>query len=231
MTHGRDSYHHGDLRNALIDAAIRLLPEVGTDQFSLRDAAKAVGVSPNATYRHFENKAELLTAVAMVGFERLAQRIRRRVSEATRAHAAKGDAAVAIECFKASGRAYLEFADEFPELFRLMYGPNGLCRFGRTPAPDGSLPPLQLLSEALDALVEAEVLPPERRPGADLRAWSVVHGLASLMVGGAQFPTAARRTEALEDLLDFALDGMCFRRPSLQKGDAARRRGGSVRGR
>ena len=57
MTHGRESYHHGDLRNALIDAGLGLLREVGTDQFSLRDAAKAVGVSPNATYRHFENKA------------------------------------------------------------------------------------------------------------------------------------------------------------------------------
>jgi AcrR family transcriptional regulator len=209
MKRGKDTYHHGDLRNALVEAALKLLREVGADEFSLRDAAKAVGVSPNATYRHFESKAELLTAMAQVGFERLAQRMRRRVAEAMRTHAAAGNAQVAIECFKASGRGYLGFADEFQELFRLMYGPNGLCRFGRTATADGSPPPMQILTEALDGLVEGGVLPVARRPGAELRAWSVVHGLASLPVGGAQFPTAARRAEALEDLLDFTLDGLC----------------------
>jgi AcrR family transcriptional regulator len=209
MRQGKDTYHHGDLRNALVEAAMQLLREVGADEFSLRDAAKAVGVSPNATYRHFESKAELLTAMARVGFERLAQRMRRRVSDATRTHAAGGDAEVAIEGFRACARGYLGFADEFPELFRLMYGPNGLCRFGRIATADGSPPPLQILTEALDGLVDAGVLPAARRPGAELRAWSVVHGLASLPVGGVQFPTAARRAEALEDLLDFTLDGLC----------------------
>lgn len=219
MKQGKDAYHHGDLRNALVDAAVELVREVGADEFSLRDAAKAVGVSPNATYRHFESKAELLTAVARVGFERLAQRTRRRIAEATRANAARTDAEIAIECFKSCGRAYCAFAAESPELFRLMYGPNGLCRFGRTPGPDGSPAALQLLGEALDGLVETGVLPLERRPGAELRAWTVVHGLASLPVGGVQLPTAARRVEVLEDLLDFALDGICHVRvpPQLPK--------------
>jgi AcrR family transcriptional regulator len=213
----KDGYHHGDLRNALIEAATQLVGDVGVDEFSLRDAARRVGVSPNATYRHFESKADLLTAVALGGFEKLAQRMRRRTSDAMRAHANETPAEVAIECFKASGRAYLAFADEFPELFRLMYGPNGLCRFGRTALPDGSPAPLQILGEALDALVSTGLLPAERRAGAELKAWSVVHGLVSLPLGGMQFPTVARRAEALEALLDFALDGLCHEGPSTKR--------------
>jgi AcrR family transcriptional regulator len=213
MKQAKDTYHHGDLRNALIEAGIQLLGDVGTE-FSLRDAAKYVGVSPNATYRHFDGKAELLTAIARAGFEKLGQRIRRSVASATRAHATEGDVQVAIECFKEVGRAYLGFADEFPELFRLMYGPHGLCRFGRIANAGGSPPPFQLLGDAIDALVEAGVFPAERRRGAELKAWSVVHGLASLPVGGEQFPTTARRTEALEELLEFVLDGLCSRRRS-----------------
>jgi AcrR family transcriptional regulator len=208
----KDSYHHGDLRNALIEAATQLVRDVGADSFSLRDAAGTVGVSPNAMYRHFESKADLLTAVAVGGFEKLAQRMRRRMSDAIREHATDGPAEVAIESFKACGRAYVAFADEFPELFRVMYGPNGLCRFGRTALPEGSPPPLLILGESLDALMNAGVLPAERRTGAELRAWCVVHGLVSLPLGGTQFPTAARRAEALEGLLDFALDGLCHER-------------------
>lgn len=64
----RDGYHHGDLRNALVASAVRLIETSGTSSFSLREAAREVGVSANAAYRHFDDKSALMTAVAAFGF-------------------------------------------------------------------------------------------------------------------------------------------------------------------
>jgi NAD(P)-dependent dehydrogenase (short-subunit alcohol dehydrogenase family) len=68
----RDGYHHGDLRNALVASAVRLIETSGTSSFSLREAAREVGVSANAAYRHFDDKSALMTAVAAFGFRQLA---------------------------------------------------------------------------------------------------------------------------------------------------------------
>ncbi len=95
-------YHHGDLRAALLDAALELLDD--PEAFSLRAVARRAGVSPNAPYRHYEDKEALLAAVAAHGFDRLADRL-----DAAGTHA---DMA----------QAYVAFALEHPGLFRLMYG-------------------------------------------------------------------------------------------------------------
>ncbi|GID91642.1 TetR/AcrR family transcriptional regulator [Amorphoplanes digitatis] len=107
------SYHHGDLRTALLDAALGLLDDGET--FSLRAVARRAGVSPNAPYRHYEDKEALLSALAGCGFDRLADRL----------EAAPDLAAMA--------GVYVAFALERPGLFRLMYGrPTANAAWART---------------------------------------------------------------------------------------------------
>ncbi len=207
MTQSRDAYHHGDLRNALVASAVRLIEESGQISFSLREAAREVGVSANAAYRHFDDKSALMSAVAAEGFARLAKRMLRSMDGAT-ARAAAGSASIAR--FKAVGRAYVEFAAEHPELFRLMFGECGSeCRDAHVGEP-GTETPWSILGKSLDALVADGVLAAEKRPGAELKAWSVVHGFASLALEGLIAESGGRgRAAALESLLDFAVIGLC----------------------
>jgi AcrR family transcriptional regulator len=206
MTQARDAYHHGDLRNALVASAVRLIEAGGPSAFSLREAAREVGVSANAAYRHFDDKSALITAVAADGFARLADRMRRATESATSA----GDAPPSIARFKAVGRAYVEFAVEHPEIFRVMFGECGAsCRSAGAENPE-AVTPWSLLGQSLDALVSDGFLRPERRPGAELKAWTVVHGFASLALDGlAAAPTPMERAAALEALLAFTVVGLC----------------------
>jgi len=183
-------YHHGDLRNALIEAATRQVRDGGVDGFSLREAARAVGVSPNAAYRHFSDKSALLAAVATAGFAELSRSMRRAQSRA--------DGPVAQ--LEATGRAYARFAFREPERFRLMFG----AERPREVATETSYgpTPYELLGEALDALVEAGEVGATGRDGAELVAWSMVHGFADLVLAGAlTFPSTRARDAALEDVL------------------------------
>jgi AcrR family transcriptional regulator len=214
MSVHRDGYHHGDLRNALVASAVRLIETSGTSSFSLREAAREVGVSANAAYRHFDDKSALMTAVAAFGFRQLATQMVGAMASAAGGRA-KGPASVAR--FKAVGRAYVEFAVAHPELFRVMFGECGAeCRKAE-PGDDATEDPWSLLGKSLDALVADGLLAAERRPGAELKAWSVVHGFASLALDGlASMPTAADRARALEALLEFTVVGLCdVRGPSL----------------
>jgi AcrR family transcriptional regulator len=207
VTAAKSTYHHGDLRNALVLSAVRLIEDDGLGEFSLRGTAREVGVSANAAYRHFSDKADLLTAVAHHGSDLLAQRMRRAMN-ATRA--GKNPAERAVNRFKATGRAYVEFALAHPELFEVMFG---RCRAHslapRDPAEDEA-GTYALLGEALDDLVTGGVLAPAGRPGAELKAWVTVHGFARLCLDGAgHLPSGSARAGALESLLDFAVAGIC----------------------
>ena len=115
----KNTYHHGDLCNALVLTAVHLIETDGLDEFSLRATAREVGVSANAAYRHFADKSDLLDAVAQHGFEQLGHRMRRAMS-ATRT--GKNPAELAVNRFKATGRAYVAFALDRPELFEVMFG-------------------------------------------------------------------------------------------------------------
>jgi AcrR family transcriptional regulator len=209
MTAAKQSYHHGDLRNALVAAAVHLIESGGVDEFSLRGVARDVGVSPNAAYRHFSDKSALLTAVAQHGFERLASRMRRAMA-ATRTSGEPSGAAIAR--FKATGRAYVEFALAHPELFDVMFGRSGASQLAPAWSDDGPESPYGLLGGALDELVGRGVLHAHKRPGAELKAWATVHGFACLYLdGAAHLPSASVRAAALEELLDFAVTGICGR--------------------
>ena len=169
-----DTYHHGDLRPALLRAAARLLRDGGTDALTLRALAEAVGVSRTAPYRHFKDKADLLVAVAAEGFERLRDTL----------HAVEPADLDGLEPFEAMGVAYIQFAVENPAHYRLMYGREALVR--------REIPVLQSAADAI--FDEVVALIATLQASGNLRtddpealayvAWATVHGLASLLVDG-----------------------------------------------
>jgi AcrR family transcriptional regulator len=169
MAIARKAYHHGDLRDSLLEEAERMLEEQGPAGLSLRKLGRKLGVTPGAPYRHFEDKDALLAALAAEGYRRL------------RDHMLQGrDEAVGGEQrLKQAGTGYLRFATEHPELFRLM--------FGWIPSRD--IPELHEAGEAafaaLDEILrecEAEGVLRRSVTDAGLFAWSVVHGAAFLLI-------------------------------------------------
>jgi len=217
MTFQRDAYHHGNLRNALVASAVRLIQTSGSASFSLREAARDVGVAANAAYRHFDDKSALMTAVAAFGFGQLAMQMVDAMSNVA-VDRTKGPASVAR--FKAVGRAYVEFAVTHPELFRVMFGESGAeCRSAEA-GTEAMETPWTLLGKSLDALVADGLLTREQRSGGELKAWSVVHGFASLSLDGlASRHSVDRRAADLDALLEFVVMGLCGTRDARLTGD------------
>ena len=201
----RTSYRHGDLSAALVRAGVELAQSGGPQAVVLREATRRVGVSPNAAYRHFADHRALLRAVAAVAMSQLAETMEGRQSAvSTRIRPPRR----ARERLRAVGAGYLDYARAEPGLFRtaftmadelddaLAVGP-----FGRTP--------FQLLSDALDGLVEVGLLSPRRRPDAELLAWSSVHGLAMLLIEGPlQQLDEAHTRQVCDQLLDHIEAGL-----------------------
>lgn len=182
MSTARATYRHGDLRRSLIDAGVALARDGGPDAVVLREATRRAGVSPNAAYRHFADRAELVDAVSDA-----AQGLAAAVMEAELAGMSPADdVASAQERLRAVGVGYLRFARDEPGLFRVAFGvPGSLDRaFVAEKAGPGGASPFGLLSGALDDLVRVGALPAERRPASELLAWSAVHGLAMLVLEG-----------------------------------------------
>lgn len=179
----RETYHHGDLRRALLDAGLALAQEGGPDAVVLREATRRVGVSANAAYRHFADRDALLADVV----DRAQGRAADVIAATIAAVPDEGPpAAVARARFRAVGVGYLRFAMDEPGLFRTAFGvPTDLSRAGSAAsAGECGRTPFQLLSDTLDEMLETGVLPKEQRPGAELLAWSAVHGLAILALEG-----------------------------------------------
>jgi AcrR family transcriptional regulator len=194
----RSGFHHGDLANALLVEAHRLLMERGVQDFSLREAARAVGVSPNAAYRHFDDKGSLLAALARRGFALMASDMEE----------APGEAPDPIQRLRATGQGYLRFAQKEPALFELMFGPFGAGsdRDVTSVGPRSGLSPAELLSYALDQLVTTGRVPQSRRDGAEMLFWPAIHGLAVLAIAGVWTSNAEDAFEHMFRLLCSALD-------------------------
>lgn len=163
----RATYHHGDLRAALLSAARALLDEGGVTAISLREAARRAGVSPAACYRHFADKEALLTALAVQGFEEFAQALRKAFEGAR-------------EPFAEMGIAYVEFAVQRPGMFRLMFGPAVADRSRSPELLEAIAGSTRLFESGLKTSAHAA---PED-PVVGLRAWATVHGLATLVIDG-----------------------------------------------
>jgi AcrR family transcriptional regulator len=166
-TSTRSSYHHGQLRPALIAEARALLDAGGPSAVSLREAARRAGVSATATYRHFADKEALLAAVAAEGFHQFAEALAAPMREG--------------KDFSAMGRAYVEFALKHEGLFRLMFSP--LIR-ERERHPELAAA-TALAYEALHSGVAGEWDGGEQEIGAiAVSLWSLVHGFSHLLLDG-----------------------------------------------
>jgi AcrR family transcriptional regulator len=159
----------------------------------LREATRIVGVVPNAAYRHFADRDELLAEVCTAAMRELADRMAAGVA---RVRGRRGDPAAARRRLRAIGMAYLEFAREEPGLFATAFAVPQ--RHGYVAADDGTgeeRTPLGHLRAALDELVEAGVLDRRHREGIEFPIWSLVHGLAVLVGQGPlrEVPEAERR--------------------------------------
>jgi len=204
----RGRYRHGDLRRALLEAGLALAAEGGPDAVVLREATRRAGVAPNAAYRHFANREDLLDAVRAAAVAAVAEAMEARMAQLP----TQGDAvAQARARVRAVGAGYLDFAQAHTGLFRTAFG--GRFALAATPDPAkagrSGLDPFRHLGAALDALVAAGALPPARRPGAEFLAWSTVHGLALLLLDGPLRGLPSAQAEALgERLLDMVERGL-----------------------
>ena len=182
----------GAVRDGLIAAGLELARAGGPDAVVLREATQMVGVVPNAAYRHFADRDELLAAVCMAAVRELADRMAAGVA---RVRGKYGDPAAARRRLRAIGAAYLEFAREEPGLFATAFA---LPQQHDYDAPDDRAgqerTPLGQLRAALDELVDAGVLGRRRRNDIEYPIWSTVHGLAVLAGPGPlrDVPDAAR---------------------------------------
>jgi AcrR family transcriptional regulator len=179
----RSTYRHGDLRRALLEAGIALAREGGPEAVVLREATRRAGVVPNAAYRHFASRQDLLQAVRAAALAELAREME---AECARAPTDGSPADAARAALRAVGAGYLRFAREQTGLFRTTFPFPADVQGDADPAKagPGGLNPFQLLGAALDRMVDAGVLPAQRRPGAEFLAWSAVHGLAMLAIEG-----------------------------------------------
>lgn len=202
----RRTYHHGDLRNALVRAAADLAEQGGPDAVSIRAAARAAGVTPTAAYRHFAGHSELLDAAKGEALDRMAAVILDVLGEPP-SDADPVD--VALHRMRAGGRGYVEFALAQPGLFRTAF-----CRSEHEDLQDAShalaeAPPFAFLSEALDELVRVGWLDPALRPRAETPAWAAVHGLSLLLLDGPYRMFDQAEREALIDVtLEMTLRGL-----------------------
>lgn len=202
-TDERSGYHHGNLREALLEQGLALLEQRLDSDFSLRELARRVGVSPNATYRHFANKEALIQAMAAEGVRRL-----ERAQTQSWQHA-QGDVA---RRFLATGCAYVRFARQCPALFRLMFG-----RFvseHRSDAFDQAA--AQAFAGLRQGVAAALGLAPESEQTrlAAYNAWAVVHGFSYLILDG----QIAGTDEEIEAIVEQAL-GLWLQ--SVRQQDAA----------
>jgi AcrR family transcriptional regulator len=183
----------GAVRDGLVAAGLELARAGGPDAVVLREATRMVGVVPNAAYRHFADRDELLAAVCAAALRELASRMAAGVA---RVRGRRGDPAAARRRLHAIGTAYLEFSRQEPGLFATAFA---LPQQHTYQAPDGGtgngLSPLGHLRAVLDELAEAGVLQPRRRDGLEYPIWSAVHGLAVLTGQGPlrDVPAATRR--------------------------------------
>lgn len=182
---GRDraAYHHGELREALLRAALEMAREGGPAAVILREATRRSAVSPNAAYRHFADRQALLDAVSATAQGLAADRMESAAASVVATGDGQADARMRL---RAVGAGYLAFAREQPGLFRTAFSVPHDLNEAVTPDKAGKLgrTPFQILADALDGLVTAGVLPPERREGAELPAWAAVHGLGMLVIDG-----------------------------------------------
>lgn len=183
----KKSYHHGDLSNACVKAALGLVRELGLDGLTLRSVADKIGVSRTAPYRHFSSKRDLLAASAASGFKQLEHEVR-----------AASDAAGedSIQRIHAGCRAYAAFGADNPSLYRLMFGSD----FGEEEYPELSDAGSATFAVLVESLQRGQADGRVRRENAQEQAvtiWSAIHGVVNLYIDSK--PSRVLDTSAVQD--------------------------------
>ncbi len=200
---GKRGYHHGNLREALLDAALALIAEQGAEGMTLAEVARMAGVSTAAPYRHFRDRDALMVEVAKRGFDRFSDTLRTAVPE---------EGGKPVDSLNRIGRAYLQFARTEPALYSAMFE-------GRiTPTMDGSL---SIAAERAFGTMQDicqqlhDDLPEEKRAPALMMAlhiWAMSHGIASLFARGdrGRRPIPVPAEDLLEAGILIYLNGLGF---------------------
>jgi AcrR family transcriptional regulator len=186
----KQGYHHGNLRQALVEAALTLIARNGPTGFTLSEAAKAADVTPAAVYRHFAGRDELLAEVARQGYD---------IFAALMEFAYNGGQPSALAAFEATGRAYLAFARKYPGHYMAMFE-SGLSL--------NAYPDLAMVAQKARNVLEtaaeklSQHMPPGKRPPASMfsaHIWAMSHGVVELYMRGAP---GAKSPYSPEDLLE-----------------------------
>ncbi|MBW7472590.1 TetR/AcrR family transcriptional regulator [Marinobacter sp. F4218] len=187
-------YHHGDLRQEAHQQALEIVREHGDTAISLRALAKQLGVSAPALYRHFIDRESLLAELAVTGFEALRERLLAIDSSNPR------QALIDI------GLVYVSFAQDEPNLYRLMFGGRVLPR-GVHPRLDAAgKGAFQVLEDTIARAQHVGYLKPMPLALMTAAAWSLVHGLSQLTIDG-HLPVAEAEPQLAEGVLTLLLDG------------------------
>lgn len=183
-------YHHGNLRQALVEAALELITEKGPQGFTLSEAAKEAGVTPAAVYRHFAGRDELIAEGARQGYE---------VFAALMEFAYNDGKPSALQAFEATGRAYLAFARKYPGHYQAMFE-SGLSLNAHPELAAVAAKARAVLEKA--AIRLSEQLPVDKRPPASMfsaHIWALSHGVVELFARGSP---GAKSPYPPEDLLE-----------------------------
>ena len=183
-------YHHGNLRQALVEAALELITEKGPQGFTLSEAAKEAGVTPAAVYRHFAGRDDLIAEAARQGYE---------VFAALMEFAYNDGKPSALQAVEATGRAYLAFARKYPGHYQAMFE-SGLPMNAHPELASVAAKARQVMERAAVRL--SEKLPPDQRPPASMfsaHIWALSHGVVELFARGSP---GAKSPYPPEDLLE-----------------------------
>ncbi|AFY76291.1 transcriptional regulator [Pleurocapsa sp. PCC 7327] len=171
----KKTYHHGDLRQALIDTAIELIAERGMSNWSLREVARRIGVSHTAPYRHFADREALLAAVAEKGFQEMSNYLLQTLEKIPNEHSQR---------LQAIGVAYVQYAIAHPCEYEVMFRYSQKDE-GQYPAlSEAATTAFMMLVNVIIEGQKAGAFREENPKGLAWVAWSLVHGLAMLLVDG-----------------------------------------------
>jgi AcrR family transcriptional regulator len=194
-------YHHGDLRQALIDAALRILAKKGSAQLNLRQLARQTGVSHAAPYRHFQDKNALLAAVAEEGFRKMTAKMR----------ALAGTEANPVLRLQRHGMGYVQFATENPAHYRVMFGSELQQKHADESLAAASAEAFSVLLDAVVACQLAGLARPGDPMNSALFCWSGVHGLSLLLIDGKLGPCGIGKTNThplVEEITGLIVDSL-----------------------
>ncbi len=192
-------YHHGNLRQALVEAALALIADKGPTGFTLSEAAKAADVTPAAVYRHFAGRDDLIAEVARQGFD---------IFGALMEYAYADGQPSALAAFEATGRAYLAFARKYPGHYMAMFE-SGLAPANHPELAQVSARARGVLERAAQQL--SEHLPADRRPPATMfssHIWAMSHGVVELFMRGNGAPSPFPPEDLLEAGIGIYLRGL-----------------------